>query len=109
MQRALIALLIAASVLLLSNSSLLAAQAPDGTVKITSRSVSPGIGLSWGDGVLIYKGQNYPALQCIWPDKSNRFPWEPDFNPNWLWAQPLLFHEQPANARADILLKSMEE
>jgi len=36
-----------------------AASAPDGTVKITSRSVSPGIGLSWGDGVLTYKGKDY--------------------------------------------------
>jgi hypothetical protein len=30
-------------------------------VKITSRTVSPGIGLSWGDGVLTYKGQDYPS------------------------------------------------
>ena len=35
-------------------------QAPDGTVKITRRSVSEGIGLSWGEGVLTYKGNEYP-------------------------------------------------
>jgi hypothetical protein len=49
------------SVLLVANLSS-AGQAPDGTVTITSRSVSPGIGLSWGDGVLTYKGQNYPFV-----------------------------------------------
>ncbi len=36
------------------------AQVPDGTVKITSRMVAPGIGLSWGEGVLTYKGRDYP-------------------------------------------------
>jgi hypothetical protein len=33
---------------------------PDGTLKITTRMISPGIGLSWGDGVLTHKGQDYP-------------------------------------------------
>ena len=60
MHRTIVGILIAGSILLLSNFSLLAAQAPDGTLKITSRKVSTGIGLSWGDGVLIYKGQDYP-------------------------------------------------
>jgi hypothetical protein len=47
--------------LLVTNLSFAAQPAkPDGTVKITSRSVAPGIGLSWGDGVLNYKGQDYP-------------------------------------------------
>ena len=59
MGRTLLGLLVAGSLLLVANG-LLAAQVPDGTVKITSRMVSPGIGLSWGDGVLTYKGQDYP-------------------------------------------------
>jgi hypothetical protein len=36
------------------------AQEADGTIRLNSRSVSPGIGFSWGDGVLTYKGQDYP-------------------------------------------------
>lgn len=36
-----------------------AAQVPDGTLKITRRSVAEGIGLSWGEGVLTYKGTDY--------------------------------------------------
>jgi hypothetical protein len=60
MNRIIIGFFFAASVLLPTNVSFAAAQVPDGTVKITTRSVSPGIGLSWGDGVLTYKGQDYP-------------------------------------------------
>jgi hypothetical protein len=60
MDRIPIEFLFAAGLLLLSNVSSAAAQVPDGTVKITTRSVSPGIGLSWGDGLLTYKGQDYP-------------------------------------------------
>jgi hypothetical protein len=59
MQRTLVGILIAGSVLLLSNFSLVAAQVPDGTIKITSRRVAQGIGLSWGEGVLTYKGRDY--------------------------------------------------
>lgn len=60
MGRMLRALLIAGSLFLTSNISPAPAQAPDGAVKITSRMVAPGIGLSWGEGVLSYKGRDYP-------------------------------------------------
>jgi hypothetical protein len=40
--------------------SLDAAQVPDGAIKVTSRMVAEGVGLSWGEGVLTYKGQDYP-------------------------------------------------
>ena len=60
MGRILLGLLIAGSVLLGTPLSSDAAQAPDGTVKITRRSVSEGIGLSWGEGVLTYQGKDYP-------------------------------------------------
>jgi hypothetical protein len=54
------AFLLMASALLPSNVSSAPAQVPDGSVRLVSRSVSPGVGLSWGDGVLTYKGQDYP-------------------------------------------------
>ena len=60
MGRTLLGLLVAGSLLVALNVSSASGQAPDGTVKITRRTVSPGIGLSWGDGVLTYKGQDYP-------------------------------------------------
>ena len=60
MGRTLLGLLIAGSLLVALNVSSASGQVPDGTVKITSRMVAPGIGLSWGEGVLTYKGQDYP-------------------------------------------------
>jgi hypothetical protein len=58
--RTVIGSLFVASLLLLSNVSFAPAQVPDGTLKITARSVAPGVGLSWGEGVLTYKDQDYP-------------------------------------------------
>jgi hypothetical protein len=60
MHRTLVGILIVGSVLLLPNFSLIAAQVPDGTIKVTSRMVAQGVGLSWGEGVLTYKGRDYP-------------------------------------------------
>ncbi len=37
-----------------------AAEEPDGAIRITSRSIAPAVGLTWGDGVLTYKGKDYP-------------------------------------------------
>ena len=37
----------------------LAQEKPSGTVTITSKSVAVGIGVSWGHGVLKYKGKEY--------------------------------------------------
>src|SRR5258705_7151106 len=60
MGRTPLALLVAGSLLVALNVSSAPGQVPDGTVKITSRMVAPGIGLSWGEGVLRYKDQDYP-------------------------------------------------
>lgn len=60
MVRAVLKIFIVASLLLTWTVSSTAAQAPDGTMKITSRRVAEGIGLSWGEGILTYKGQTYP-------------------------------------------------
>ena len=59
MRRALIALLIVGNILLVSITACVAAQEPDGTVKITRCSVAEGVGLSWGDSVLTYRGKEY--------------------------------------------------
>jgi hypothetical protein len=53
-------LLLLLSLLLLAYPSLASTQAPDGTVKITRRTVAPGTGLEWGQGVLTYNGRDYP-------------------------------------------------
>ena len=35
-----------------------------------------------------YGGDDFPCLQLVWPDRSNRFPWEPGFDPSMLASQP---------------------
>ena len=60
MGRTLLGLLVAGSLSISLNVSSAPGQVPDGTVKITSRIVAPGIGLSWGEGVLSFKGRDYP-------------------------------------------------
>ena len=60
MGRKLLGLLVAGSLLVALNVSSTPGQVPDGTVKLTSRMNAPGIGLSWGEGVLMYKGRDYP-------------------------------------------------
>jgi len=47
-------------VVLLASLPAYAGQTPDGTLKITRRSVAEGIGLTWGEGVLNYQGKEYP-------------------------------------------------
>ena len=32
----------------------------------------------------------YPAMQLIWPDEKKLFPWEENFNYNFIWQQPLI-------------------
>ncbi|MGO4288187.1 DUF4262 domain-containing protein [Chitinophaga sp. RAB17] len=44
----------------------------------------------WGIANSFYGHYNYPALQLVWPDKQSLFPWEPGFNVNWKYKQPLL-------------------
>jgi hypothetical protein len=36
-----------------------------------------------------YQGNNFPALQCVWPDAAHRYPWHPDFNQNLVGRQPV--------------------
>lgn len=47
-----------------------------------------------------YRGDDFPALQCVWPDSQHRYPWHPEFNAALAQRQPLLtddtswpFHE----------------
>jgi hypothetical protein len=35
-----------------------------------------------------YQGAPFPALQCVWPDPSGRFPWDAGFEPELRRFQP---------------------
>jgi hypothetical protein len=53
-----------------------------------------------------YQGDDFPVLQCLWPDKQQHFPWEPKFKKAWLSAQPLLYESDMVAARAVELMRS---
>jgi hypothetical protein len=55
-----------------------------------------------------YEGNDYPVLQCFWPDFEGRYPWDPEFDQQLKWAQPLLFHEEPITARAEGLIGNLD-
>jgi hypothetical protein len=38
-----------------------------------------------------YEGDAFPALQCVWPDKANRYPWHPDASELFRQRQPVLY------------------
>ena len=38
-----------------------AEKTPSATLKLSGDSVAAGVGISWGDGTLVYKGKNYPV------------------------------------------------
>lgn len=38
-----------------------------------------------------YEGDDFPVLQCIWPDKAQRYPWHPDANEPFRQRQPVLY------------------
>jgi len=44
----------------------------------------------FGYGIWFNQGQDFPALQLVWPDKKSLFPWEEGFNSAWKAGQPLL-------------------
>jgi Domain of unknown function (DUF4262) len=37
-----------------------------------------------------YKTDQFPAMQLVWPDQENRFPWQTNFQEKFLHKQPLL-------------------
>ncbi len=41
----------------------------------------------------VYQGEDFPALQCFWPDKQGRFPWDDGCSAEVRVLQPV--HEKP--------------
>jgi len=44
----------------------------------------------FGIALKYYKSENIPAMQLVWPDNANRFPWELNFQEGLIYKQPLL-------------------
>ena len=44
-----------------------------------------------GCAIWLYRGTDFPALQCVWPDMQGHFPWEAGFNPKLRDRQPTYY------------------
>jgi len=44
----------------------------------------------FGAALNYYQGKGFDALQLIWTDRNDRFPWEENFEEEFLYIQPLL-------------------
>ena len=43
-----------------------------------------------GTAMHFYRGSDFPCLQCVWPDREGRWPWDSDASDGFRAAQPLL-------------------
>lgn len=43
-----------------------------------------------GTAMWYYKGTDFPCLQCFWPDRAGRWPWDPEASERFRAAQPLV-------------------
>ena len=60
MYRRMISLMVMTSLVVVGGLTLAQEKQPDATLRLTAGSVAAGIGFTWGDGVLTYKGREYP-------------------------------------------------
>lgn len=44
----------------------------------------------FGTAIDFYDSEDFPALQLVWTDRNDKFPWENDFEEEFLYKQPLL-------------------
>src|SRR5258706_2521773 len=62
-----------------------------------------------GTAEWFYDGEDFPALQCFWPDKEQNYPWRSKLNKDNQFAQPLLFRQGVTAANVEGFLRSMYE
>jgi len=48
----------------------------------------------FGFALWYYQGPHFPVLQCVWPDRYARFPWDDEYPESVRWRQPELWQEQ---------------
>jgi hypothetical protein len=56
-----------------------------------------------GNAAWHYRSEDFPAVQCFWPDPRGRFPWEPGSDPDWRGQQPQLFERETHRALSEAL------
>ncbi|MEJ5055625.1 DUF4262 domain-containing protein [Sphingobacterium sp. MYb382] len=55
-------------------------------LKVDERNISN----YFGAGINYYESEKFNALQLIWTDRNDKFPWEENFEEEFLYKQPLL-------------------
>jgi hypothetical protein len=53
------------------------------------------VGQQWypeylGIAMDFYEGEDFPVLQCVWPDRFHRYPWDPACHEKFRQLQPVL-------------------
>ena len=48
----------------------------------------------FGQAIRFYGDKNFPVLQCVYPDKAGRFPWEDGCSPGFVAMQTMLDGER---------------
>ena len=61
-----------------------------------------------GYAMWFYRGADFPVVQCLWPDRDGFLPHHPAFDSDLIGLQPLLWHSDPAAARAQEILHSID-
>jgi hypothetical protein len=61
-----------------------------------------------GYATWFYAGEEFPVVQCRWPDRENRLPEHPEFDCELAELQPLLDRESAEEARVEALLHSLD-
>ena len=61
-----------------------------------------------GYAVWFYGDQDFPVVQLLWPDRENRLPDQPGFDPDLAGLQPLLEHATAEAARVTDLLHALD-
>ncbi len=54
-----------------------------------------------------YRREDFPVLQCFWPDPNGAFPWQPECDPDWRQDQPLLYESNTQVALGEALIDSL--
>jgi hypothetical protein len=72
-----------------------------------------GVDARWADAFLgnaawFYRSPDFPRIQCFWPDRDGRFPWDAACDPEWRADQPLLYEADPERALSPALMADLE-
>lgn len=57
-----------------------------------------------GNAAWHYRSEEFAVVQCLWPDPSGHFPWDPECDPAWRGDQPLLEHAETHRALSEAMI-----